>query len=183
MATPWGRIKARFLKGDITYAELAEKYHLSEKTIRNRAYKEGWRKAKDEVRAKTGQKLVERASDERARELESIISATDRMGTLLDKLMQEFENKPIEVLMADPKGTESYARAIETIARAKRDLYMLPTWDQMHRKEMDRERLKLEKAKLAEEKKRTAALQQKTGGGRAMNWEIKADGEEDAVSG
>ena len=186
--TPWGRIRATWLKGDMTYQELAEKYGISEKTIRNRAYKEGWKKQKDEVRTKTGQKLLERASDARARELESIIRATDRMGDLLDKMLAEFEQQPITVMMSDPQGTASIARAIETIARAKRDLYMLPTWDQNHRREMDQERLKLEKEKARQEKERTKRdkerlelekerLAAKTGAGASMTWEIVAENE------
>lgn len=183
MATPWGRIRAAYLRGDTTYAELAEKYQLSEQTIRNRASKEGWKKEKDEIRTKAVQKVIAREADARARELESIISATDKMSVVLDQMLDHMGATPMEELMKNPQGTASIARAIETIARAKRDLYMLPTWDQQHRAEMDEARrksdearakrdnakLRIEKERWAQEKKERAAAKAGDGG---LEWEL-----------
>lgn len=137
MDTPWGKIKAAYLKGGVTYKELGEKYHVAEKTIRNRASKEGWKKDRDEIKTRTGQKLIERVSDARTREIESIFRATDKMGDVLDRLLDELTQMEGGRMIKSTKEMANVARAIGSITRAKRDLFTL-TEDRLKREhEMD----------------------------------------------
>ncbi len=161
MATQWWRIKAAYLKGDVSYRELAEKYNLSERTVRNRAYKEGWGKERDKVKAEVSQSIHATAVRAREEQLQMLITANERMAVALMKLTAEIEENPKILLGAkqDGKAADSISKAILTTIQCQRDLHKLPTLDQdMHRKEeaqrkreakarmeLDREKLQLQK--------------------------------------
>lgn len=57
--TPWHEIKAEYLQG-VTPKELAEKYKISGKTIREKASKEGWVEAKTTICNNLQQDIQER---------------------------------------------------------------------------------------------------------------------------
>ena len=57
MKIPWAKIKAEWLKGGITHEELAKKYNVNVKTLRNRSFNEGWGKQKGKIREKTEDEL------------------------------------------------------------------------------------------------------------------------------
>ena len=185
MATQWGRIKAAWLKGNVTYGELAQKYKLSEKTIRNRAYKEGWRKEKgqieDEVKTATRARIV-RAKVE---QLEMLIAANESMAKALMALAARISENP-DLLMGgknDGKPADAISKAIETTARTQRDLHKLPTLDQdmqkkefAFRKKMDTAKSKLDREKWEDEKRRRA---EGLSGGGGVVWETtEPEGEE-----
>lgn len=161
MATPWGRIKARYLKGDITYRELAEKYHLSEKTVRNRAYKEGWAKEKDIVRAEAGQKAIERVVRVRARELETLMIANESLAAALLELVKKIAEDPMMLMGRgmDGRAADSISKAINTTALTQRDLYMIPNLDQKFAKSKESQRKREAKQKYDLEKAKWEAEQ------------------------
>ena len=162
MAAPWTRIRTEWLKGGTTYAKLAKKYKLSEKTIRNRAYKEGWGKEKgqieDEVRAKTRARIV------CVRE-EQLIKLAAANGALIDALVAmatEAQGKPDATLFDVNKtlrNAESLSKAIQLAAMTQRDLYRLPSMDQELRKKQEAARKKEAKEKLALEREKWEAEQ------------------------
>lgn len=188
MATQWGRIKTAYLKGDVTYAELAKKYKLSEKTIRNRAYKEGWKKEKgqieDEVRTATRARVVKAKTEM----LEMLIEANQSMAQALKDLSARIAANP-DLLMGgknDGKAADSISKAIETTTRTQRDLFKLPTLDQDMRKrefaftkKQATEKTKLEREKWEAEKKRR---DQELSGDGGVIWETN-DPEGDALDG
>lgn len=57
--TPWHKIKAEYLQG-VTPKELAEKYKISSKTIREKASKEGWVEVKTTICKNLQQDIQER---------------------------------------------------------------------------------------------------------------------------
>ena len=164
MATQWWRIKAAFLKDDkVTYKELAEKYKLSERTIRNRASKEGWRKERDKGETEVSQTIRATAARARVEQLQMLITANERMARAIDKLTEEIEQNPMLLMgsKGDGKAADSISKAILTTIQCQRDLHKLPTLEQdMHRKEeaqrkreakarmdLEREKWELQKAK------------------------------------
>ena len=162
MAAPWTRIRTEWLKGGTTYEKLAKKYKLAEKTIRNRAYKEGWGKEKgqieDIVRTKTRARIV------CVRE-EQLIKLAEANGKLIDALVAiatAAEKGPIQML-TDANGTlrnaESISKAIQLAAMTQRDLYRLPSMDQELRKKAEAARKKEAKEKLALEREKWEAEQ------------------------
>ena len=150
MAAPWTKIRAEWLKGGITQKELAKKYGLSEKTISNRAYKEGWKKEKGKIREKTEEELRGRIVRARVNHLERLIAANEKIISGLEQLAGMIEEKP-ELFFDKTKGlrnAESVTRALQTATETQRDLYRIPNIDQKQAAKKWREQLKLEKEKL-----------------------------------
>lgn len=162
MAAPWTRIRTEWLKGGTTYAKLAKKYGIAEKTIRNRAYKEGWKKEKgqieDEVRTKTRARIV------CVRE-EQLVKLAEANGKLIDALVEmamQAADKPAVTLFDAGKtlrNAESLSKAIQLAAMTQRDLYRLPSMDQELRKKQEAARKKEAKEKLALEREKWEAEQ------------------------
>lgn len=156
MATPWTKIRAEWLKGGITQAQLAEKYHLSVKTIQNRAYKEGWKNQKGKIREKTEQEISARVVRARVTHLEKLIEANEQLLDGLVKITEMISSNPFQMLN-DANGTlrnaESFAKALETATKTQRDLYRLPTIDQKFAAKQWKEKLKLEQQKAAKDEK------------------------------
>ena len=153
MAAPWSKIRAEWLKGGITQQELAEKYHLSVKTIQNRAYKEGWKNEKGKIREKTEDELRGRIVRARVNHLEKLIAANEMLLDGLVKMAELIQAKPEEVLVDKTlslKSAESFAKALQVATATQRDLYRLPNIDQKFAAKKWREQLKLEKEKTKE---------------------------------
>ena len=150
MAAPWNKIRAEWLKGGITQKALAEKYGLSEKTIRNRAYKEGWKKQKGQIQDKVEEETRGRIVRARVNHLEKLIEANEKLLDGLVQMAELIQKKPLQ-MMTDVHGTlrnaESFAKALQTAAMTQRDLYKIPNIDQKFAAKKWREQLKLEKEK------------------------------------
>lgn len=132
MAAPWSKIRAEWLKGNITQQQLADKYHLSVKTIQNRAYKEGWKKQKGKIAEKVEEETRDRVVRARVNHLEKLIAANEALLEGLVKLAGEIQENP--KLLMDKSGSirsaESFAKALQTATMTQRDLYRLPNIDQ-----------------------------------------------------
>lgn len=152
MAAPWSKIRAEWLKGGITQKELAAKYGLSEKTISNRAYKEGWKKQKGKIREKTEEEVQARIVRARVNHLERLIAANEQIISGLEKLAGMIEEKP-ELFFDKTRGlrnAESVTRALQTATMTQRDLYRIPNIDQKFAAKKWKEQQKLEREKIAE---------------------------------
>ena len=122
----WRKIRLEYVKGKTTYKALAEKYGISESTIRKRASKEAWRKKRDEVGTNIEQKVLARMCDARAEEFLWIARANDRLGEALDNMLDFVKSQP-PGKYEDMRGVESLSKAIAQVVQTKRDLYNLPT--------------------------------------------------------
>lgn len=153
MKTPWAKIRAEWLKGGITQQELAEKYHLSVKTIQNRAYKEGWKNQKGKIAEKTEEKTRDRIVRARVNHLERLIAANESILVGLEKMAEKIAADPEKYLLdksGSLRSTESITKAIQTAADTQRELYKIPNIDQKFAAKKWREQLKLEKTKTAD---------------------------------
>lgn len=156
MAIQWGRIKTAYLKGDCTYADLAKRYKVSERTIRTHASKEGWGKERDNLKTEVGQAIHARAKKARIEQLEKLIEANDMVIDGIVALARAIKEQSAEgkysKLFVDDKGglknAESITRAIQTATQTQRDLYKLPTLDQDMQKKAEAQRKREAKAKM-----------------------------------
>lgn len=187
MAAQWGRIRQGYMAGK-SYAELAEKYKLSVKTIQNRASKEGWVKEKGKIKEEVGQKIHERVVRVRVAELEKLMAAN---GYLIDTLMtltiRAADEQQTNAMMFDKAGSmknvEALAKAINTAVQTQRDLYKLPTLDQDMRKKEAAQRKREIKEKLALEREKWELEKQKAKDGQSMDaevWQLREPDEEEA---
>ena len=184
MATQWGRIKAEYLKGGVTYQELAEKYHLSVKTIQNRSSNEGWAKEKGTIQEEVGKAIRERTREEKINQLEKLIEINADMIEAVEGLVAAVKATPNIMLgeKNDAKAADSITRAIACLIQNQRDLHKIPTLDQDFRKREAAQRKRetkfrqdIEKAKLELEKAKQTGSES-TG----ILWNIHVpEGEED----
>ena len=186
MATQWWRIKAAFLKDDkVTYKELAEKYKLSERTIRNRASKEGWRKERDKVETEVSQTIRATAARARVEQLQMLITANERMARALMDLTEEIEKTPTILLGAkkDGKAADSISKAILTTIQCQRDLHKLPTLDQDMRRKEEAQRKREAKAKMEIEREKLQMQKAKDESGTTTTqiWTIELPGGAEAI--
>ena len=156
MATQWWRIKAAYLKGDMSLSQLAKKYNVGLSTIKAHASKEDWKKERDQINTEASQAVRARAREDREQQLQQLMEANnDTIAALVD-LASKVKKNPM--LLFDEKGSlknaESLTKGIQTAAMTQRDLHKLPTLDQdMQRKaEAQRKREAKEKANLDREK-------------------------------
>jgi hypothetical protein len=176
MATQWWRIKAAYLKGDVTYKELAEKYKLSERTIRTRASKEGWRKERDNVKTEVSQAIHNTAVRAREEQLQMLITANERMAQSLMDLTAEIEKNPMILLGAkqDGKAADSISKAILTTIQCQRDLHKIPTLDQDMRKKEEAQRKREVKARMEIEREKLQLQKERSGdGSEQVIWTIE----------
>ena len=157
MATQWWRIKAAYLEKGMSYRELAEHYHLSERTIRTRASKEGWRSERDKIETEARQATHARAVRGRVEQLEKLIEANELVIDGLLEMARLVKEKP-NVLLFDDKATlrnaESMTKAIQTATQTQRDLYKLPTLDQDLAKKAEAQRKREARIKLTIEQEK-----------------------------
>lgn len=152
----WRKIRLEYVKGKTTLKQLAEKWGLSESTIRKRASNEGWKKRKHKLDTKVEQKTLERLCDARAREFEQIAHVNDRMTEVLDNLVSFIQQqKPNKY--DDLRGVESLTKAIGQVVAVKRDLYNMPTEAEKAKIESLREKAKLDRERWQDEQAEKAA--------------------------
>jgi DNA-binding transcriptional regulator YiaG len=155
----WRKIRIEYVKGKTTYQKLADKYGISAGHIRKRASIEGWRKKKRVLDTKVEQKVLERVCDARAKEFELIAKVNDRMGEVLDNLINFVSSQPPRKY-DDLRGVESLTKAIAQVVQTKRDLYNVPTEIDRAKIEALRDKQKLDREKFAEEQAEKAASKQ-----------------------
>lgn len=177
MATQWWRIKAAYLKGDMSLTQLAKKYHVGVSTIKKHASNEGWVRERDQIETEASQAIHARAIASKQQQLESLITANERMAKALMDLTKEIEDDPKILLGAkkDGKAADSISKAIMTTIQNQRDLHKLPTLDQdMHRKE-EAQRKREAKAKMDLDREKWALAKeekQRTDGTAGVKWQI-----------
>lgn len=71
----WAKIKKEYIKGGISYRDLAKKYQVSMRTLGDRAKAEGWVNLREQARDKAVTKMIETVADRNARIDTSIYDA------------------------------------------------------------------------------------------------------------
>ena len=149
----WQKIRIEYVKGNTTCKKLAEKYKISESTIRKHASKEGWRKKRNILDTKVEQKTLLRVCDARAKEFELIAQCNDQMSEVLKNIVDFIKEQPGPTY-DQLRGVENLSNAIARVLDIKRDLYNIPTEVDKARIEALREKAKVDRARLNLERKK-----------------------------
>ena len=166
-AAQWRKMRIEYVKGNTTYKKLAEKYGVSQSTIRKRASNEGWREKRNKLDTKVEQKVLERVCDARAEEFMLIAHVNDQMDLVLDNLLAFVEAQPPKKY-DDLRGVESLSKAIAQVVETKRNLYNVPTEVDKERIKALREKAKLDRARFKLEKKKYDDEQAERAAAKAM---------------
>ena len=75
----WKRVKAEYIAGGTSYRKLAEKYGVSQSTLRKVAAKEQWTELRNKARTKADSKVINIISEKEADRANKIIDVADRI--------------------------------------------------------------------------------------------------------
>lgn len=104
----WKKIKAEYIKGGISYRELAKKHGVSPTTLTKTAIREGWHSARHQADIKGTSKVVDAVSKMHAERACDIVDVADM---LIDKI--------VDIIQAEtPQTTQS----IKSLTSALKDL-------------------------------------------------------------
>lgn len=154
----WAGVKADYLAGEMKVREIAEKWGVSESRIYKKATSDGWKKMLGKIRQKTDENFIARAARVRARELEVISGATEKLSVLLDRTVEELSEQPTAERVKNLKGLSAVASAIQSNVETLMKLYGIQSPAQEAAQKLARQRLALEQRKQRfEEGKATEA--------------------------
>ena len=84
----WKAIKTEYITGNISYRQLAEKYDIPFRTVRNRAQEEQWGAIKSKTRARQEQRTLEKVVEQESTKL---AKTDEKYFRILDKLFDRAE--------------------------------------------------------------------------------------------
>ena len=155
----WRKIRMDYVKGKMTHAKIAEKYHVSVNTIYKRASLEGWTKKRKKLDRKVEEKTFERVAEARARELEKLAAIQEKVDDFLDAAVAAIGQVPLKKY-DEMRGIESLTKAIQIAVQTKRDLYNIPNEADRAKIESLREKARLDRQRYEDEKAEKAKMAQ-----------------------
>lgn len=111
ISVDWNKLKAEYIAGGTSYRKLAEKYGVSENTLRRRAAKEKWTQERHKSDTKVTQKIIEIVSDENAEEVASAITLINESAmNMLRQINRETAHG-----ISDYRDFSTYSRALKQL--------------------------------------------------------------------
>lgn len=83
----YSKLKREYLRGNISYRELAKKYDVPFGTLRKVAAKEQWAQLRTQARTKADTKIIDAISDKEAERAVDIIDVADKLLGKITELM------------------------------------------------------------------------------------------------
>ena len=108
----WKKIKTEYIKGGISYRELAEKHEVAFGTLRNVAAREKWRELRDKTQIKLDTKLTEAVSDKQAERLCRLQQVTDDLLAQIELIVKTVS---LEGLLLDKQSLRQITGALKDI--------------------------------------------------------------------
>lgn len=126
----YSKLKTEYLRGNISYRELATKHNVSFGTLRKVAAKEHWTELRNKTRTKADTKIIDAISDKEAKKAIDVVDVADKLlGKILEMLdmdVNAYNTQNIKNLtsalkdLKDIKGVKSEADKLEQMARIKK---------------------------------------------------------------
>ena len=91
----WNVLKAEYISGGTSYRKLAEKYGVSQSTLRQRAAREKWSEQKNNVRTEAEQKMIDTISDEQS---EQAVSAVSLISTAAMNFLKQIADESVKLI-------------------------------------------------------------------------------------
>lgn len=171
----WAAIEADYLSGEMSVREISKKHGVSESRIYKKATSDGWKKKKAKIKQKADEIVITRRARARAKELEVMCSATERMARLLDKTVEALEGKSSEEVCKQLKGLSALGSAIKANTDALITLHGIQSPAQVEAQKIARARLKLEERKA----KREELAADNAGGKQQVELVLRRESEEE----
>ena len=121
----YSKLKREYLRGNISYRELAKKYGVPFGTLRKVAAKEQWTQLRTQARTKADTKIIDAISEKEAQQAVDIIDVADKLLGKISEIMDEIvlDTQSMKQLtsalkdLKDIKGIKSEADMREQEAR------------------------------------------------------------------
>ena len=121
----YSKLKREYLRGNISYRELAKKYGVPFGTLRKVAAKEQWTQLRTQARTKADTKIIDAISEKEAQKAVDIIDVADKLLGKISEIMDEIvlDTQSMKQLtsalkdLKDIKGIKSEADMREQEAR------------------------------------------------------------------
>lgn len=147
---PWNEIKAKYLLG-ATPKELAEKYGLTSKQIRDKAHREKWKYKKTAINDKVDniieESIIEQKVDRNAKHLEVwdllLSKVVEQVVKAQNKIVYDSFGNPKTVDFT-PKDIKEIALAIKEVQRGQRLAEGILTEFESQRIELERKKIKID---------------------------------------
>lgn len=85
----YSKLKREYLRGNISYRELAKKYGVPFGTLRKVAAKEQWTQLRTQARTKADTKIIDAISEKEAQQAVDIIDVADKLLGKISEIMDE----------------------------------------------------------------------------------------------
>jgi len=154
--TDWGRVRAEYVSGNMSYRELSKRWGLSRTGLQQRATREGWYQQRLDYRKKVSEKREKIAENKAVREFERLKSATDRALSKAEQLLDRYNERPMP-----SRDLKTLSEILSSLTDLTRDLHGVPPQPEQHRQRMAEERIQLarEQAKFEREKAQVGSIQ------------------------
>ncbi len=118
----WTRIKAEYIKGGISYRELAEKHKVSYNTLAKVAAKENWNSLKQETAEKTTTKIIDMESDKQANRMKRLLDVSDKLLAAVEEAVDKFQANELVLDKSTLKQLSGTIKDIKDIQNIKTEL-------------------------------------------------------------
>lgn len=160
----WDEIRAEYVTGSMSYAELAERHHMTKTQVGKQARKDDWPGQRAAYRKSVTGTVIRKKRYKDSEKLAGLMDAADKLVEHIQRMMDDdnqfrrnvdstfvkdesgaWVHKKQEFLTSkvDTKALGNAARALNDATRAVRDLYNIPTQAERDRKKLEERKLKL----------------------------------------
>lgn len=139
----WAAIEAAYVRGKMSYREIAKKYDKAESTVSRYAKEHDWvgkrKNFRSKIGAKTIDKTIDKLSDKRSDELAAICDAATSVADIIKNAMEdpmqfnrktvttkEGHVKEIEVQSLNISAIKGLTGALKDLVTVIRDVYDIP---------------------------------------------------------
>jgi hypothetical protein len=165
METDWQKMRAEYVAGTDTYAQLAEKYGVHKNSVVRHGKEERWQDQRRAFRQSVATKAIGKARDRQAEKLERLMVAADAMVEIVERItsdkQQFFRQYEVDkakdeetgalravaleyvTRKADMKALKNATSALNELTKAVRNLYDLPTGEESRRRKLEERKMKL----------------------------------------
>lgn len=126
----WGEIKNAYITGKESLKELAERYEIPLRTIKDRSSKERWVEERKKFRTGVAQEASRKTAKKEVKRLVKLRDVAEDVADLIGQdveRMKKLREKRKNVTPEDVKMIKDLTVALKNIADVMRDVYDIPT--------------------------------------------------------
>lgn len=164
----WDRIRAEYVAGKCSYAQLAQEHGMLKSQLGKRARAEDWPAQREAYRKRVADAAIRKRRYKDTEQLEGLISAGEKMVVVLQRVMQDDHqfNRYVDTAYekdatgqlhhvktdyvsdkVDTKALANATRALSEMTRVMRNLYGLPTKMELEKLELEKRKVKMQEQK------------------------------------